>query len=107
MVRGHGDRDRRVDPRELLDRDRVGECVGAAALVLLGDGHPHQAQLGELRDELVREPFLPVELFRRRRDLVERELPYRVADEVEVHRSCSASSTASRTPYPVPPWSSA
>ena len=110
---GDGDRDRRVDPRQLLDRDRVRQRVGARAAVLLGDRHAHQPELGQLGDELVREPLLAVELFGDGCDTLERELPHRVADqlvlrlEVEVHASLCASSTISRTPYPEPPSSSA
>ena len=104
-VRGDGDRDGRVDSRQLLDRDRVGERVGAAAAVLLGDGHAHQPELGELLDELVGEAVLAVELLGDGRDLLLGELPDRAADElvlfgeVEVHAARrSASSTIRRTP---------
>ena len=104
-VRGHRDRDRRVDPRQLLDRDRVGERVGAGAAVLLRDRHAHQPELGELRDELVREAVLAVELRGDRRDPLLRELANGRADElvlgreVEVHAERRvASSTISRTP---------
>ena len=55
-VRGERDRDRRVDARELLDRDRVGERVAARAAELLGERDAHQPELGHLGDELVREP---------------------------------------------------
>ena len=61
-VGGDRDRDRRVDPGELLDGERVGEVVGAAAAVLLGEGDPHQPELAHLRDELVGEGLRPVEL---------------------------------------------
>ena len=54
-VGGERDADRGVDPRQLLDRERVGERVGAAAAVLLGERDPHQAQLAHLGDDLVRE----------------------------------------------------
>ena len=81
-MRRDGDRDRRVDARQLLDRDRVGERVGAAAFVLLGDRHSHQTELGQLRDELVREALLAIELGRDRRDAFEGELPDGVANEL-------------------------
>ena len=106
-VRGHRDRDRRVDPRQLLDRDRVRERVGARAAVLLGHGHAHQPELGQLRDELVREAVLAVELGGDRSDTLLRELADGRADElvlgreVEVHDSADrreASSTIRRTP---------
>ena len=54
-VRAHRDRDGRVDPRELLDRDRVGERVAAGAADLLRERDPHQPELAELGDDLVRE----------------------------------------------------
>jgi hypothetical protein len=104
-VRSHRDRDRRVDARQLLDRDRVRERVGAAAAVLLRDRHPHQPELGHLHDELVREAMLAVELLRDRRDLFLGELAHGAADElvlgreVEVHAVRRvASSTMRRTP---------
>src|SRR5689334_15290721 len=90
-MRRDRDRDGRVDARQLLDCDRVRERVGAAAAVLLGDGHPHQPELGQLGDELVRKALRPVELLRDRRHALERELPDGVAQElvlrlqVEVH----------------------
>ncbi len=40
-----GDRHRRVDPCDLLDRDAVREEVGAAPPVFLGEGQPEQAEL--------------------------------------------------------------
>ena len=104
-MRGDRDRHRRVDPRQLLDRDRVREGVGAGAAVLLRDRHPHHAELRELRDDLVREPLLAIELLGDRRDLLEGELPHRVSQqlvlvvEIEVQpASLCASSTISRTP---------
>ena len=39
------DRHRRVDARDLLDRDAVREVVGAAAAVLLGERQPEQTEL--------------------------------------------------------------
>ena len=106
VVRGDGDRDRRVDARQLLDADRVRERVRARTAVLLGDRHAHQPEPGELLDDLVREPLLAIELLGHRLDLLDREAPHRLAEElvlrleVEVHgaeRAC-ASSTISRTP---------
>ena len=104
-MRRERDRDRGVDPRQLLDDDRVRDRVGAGAAVLLRDRHPHQAELGELRDELVGEALLAVELGRDRRHALARERAHGVADElllfgeVEVQAaSCDASSAMSRTP---------
>jgi hypothetical protein len=81
-VRRDRDRHRRVDPRQLLDRDRVRECVAPSAAVLLGDRDAHQAELRHLRDELVREAVLAVELLCDRRDLLQREGADRVADQL-------------------------
>ena len=85
------DRDRRVDPRQLLDRERVRDRVAAGAAVFLGQRQAHHTELAELRHELVREARLAVELLGDRSDLLARELAHRVADElllmceVEVH----------------------
>ena len=110
---GHRDRNGRIDTRQLLDADRVRQRVGPGAAVLLGDRHAHQPELGELADDLVRETLLTVELLGDGRDPLDRELANRLAEqlvlglEVEVHGEASAcaSSTISRTPYPVPPSS--
>ncbi len=80
-MRRDGDRDRRVDACQLLDRDRVGERVGAAAAVGLRDRHAHQAELGHFGDELVRKALLAVELLRDRRDALDREPAHRLAEE--------------------------
>ncbi len=81
----------RVDPRELLDRDRVRDGVAARTAVALRDRQAHQPELAELRDELVREPAAQIELPRDRLDALPRERPDRVANQlllgsqVEVH----------------------
>ena len=91
-VGGHRDRHRGVDPRQLLDRQRVGERVGAAAAVLLGEGDAHQPELAHLRDELVGEGLGAVELLGDRRDLLAGEVADGVAQQpllvgqLEVHR---------------------
>ncbi len=103
-MRGDGDRDRRVDARQLLDRDRVRDGVAARAAVLLRDREAHQPELGELRDELVGEARLEVELLSDRRDARLGELADGAPDEfllvreVEVHESSLPSSAMSRTP---------
>ena len=90
-MRRDGDRDGRVDARQLLDRDRVRDRVAARAAVLLRDREAHEAELAELRDELVREATGQVELLGDRLDPLSRERPDRVADQlllgsqVEVH----------------------
>ena len=109
-VRRDRDRDGRVDARQLLDRDRVGERVAAAAAVFLGDRDAHEPELGQLRDEVVGEAVLAVELLGDRRDPLLGELAHGLPES-----SCSserskfhyakrrASSVSSRTPYPVAP----
>ncbi len=105
MVGGDGDRDRGIDPRQLLDGDRVGEGVGARAPVLLRNGHPHQPELGELGDEVIRKTVLAIELRGDWGNSRLGEVADRVADEllllgqVEVQAaSLSASSQIRRTP---------
>ena len=103
-VRRDGDRDGRVDARQLLDRDRVRDGVGAGAAVLLGDRDAHQPELGELRDELVREALLAVELLGDRRDARLGEVAHRAPEQLllvgqlVVHASARPSSAISRTP---------
>ena len=70
-----------------------------------GNRHPHQPELGQLGDELVREAVLAVELLRDGRDLLLGEVADRAPDElllfgeVEVHAlSFVASSAIRRTP---------
>ena len=90
-MRGDGDRDGRVDARQLLDRDRVGDRVPAGAAVLLRDRETHEAELAELGDELVGEAPGEVELLGDGLDTLLRERPNRVANQlllwsqVEVH----------------------
>ena len=76
-VRAQGDRDRRVDARELLDGQHVGERVGAGAAVLLGKRDPHQVQRAELGDDVVGDRLRPIILLGERRDLALGELAYR------------------------------
>src|SRR6266566_3605016 len=113
------DRDRRVDPRQLFDCDRVGERVGAPAAVLLRDRHPHEAELGQLAHELVGKTVLTVELGGNGSNALFSELAHRPPNElvlfgeIEVQNqraaegpetpesarvSRAASSTSKRTP---------
>ena len=86
------DADGRVDPGQLLDGKRIGERVGAAAAVLLGERDAHQPQLAHLRHQLVWEGLGAVELLGDGADLVAREVAHRVADQAlfvgerEVHQ---------------------
>ena len=88
---GNGDRHRRVDPRELLDRDGVRERVGAGTAVPRRNRDPEEAKLRHLAHELVRESALAIERLGERRDTLPCERPNRVSDEllfggeIEVH----------------------
>ena len=90
-MRGDGDRDGRVDARQLLDRDRVRERVRSGAAPLLGHGDAHQPERGELLDEVVGEAVLAVELLGDGRDSLDGEVAHRPPDElvlgskVEIH----------------------
>jgi hypothetical protein len=103
-VRAHRDRDGGVHPRELLDRDRVRERVAARSPDVLREWDPHQPELSELRDDLVRERLRAVELLRDRRHLALGELADGAADqlvvgrEVEVHAAIKASGVDARHP---------
>jgi hypothetical protein len=77
-----GDRDRRVDPRQLLDGDRIRDRVAAGASVLLGGSGAHEPELGELGDELVRESARDVELGRDGPDALAGECSDGVADQL-------------------------
>ena len=95
-VRGHRDRDGGVDPRQLLDRDRVRERVGAGAAVLLRDRDAHQPELGHLGDELVREALLAVELGGERRDALARRTRARCAGPARARRTGRSSRAEGR-----------
>ena len=90
-VRGDGDRDGGVDPRQLLDRDRIARPCRRRRRRTPRGWEPHQPELAELGDELVREAALAVELLGDGRDALPRERADGVADElllggeVEVH----------------------
>ncbi len=92
----NGDRHGRVDPGQLLDRQRVRDGVAAGPAVLLRDRQAHQPELAQFRDELVGEARLAVELLGDRSDPLASELPDGVADEllllreVEIHARADA-----------------
>ena len=52
VVRGHRQRHARIDARELFDADAVIDRAHAGAAVVLGELDAHQAELGELRQQL-------------------------------------------------------
>src|SRR5205814_10245269 len=60
--------DTRVRARQLLEHEHVRQKVGARAAVLLGHAYTHEPQLGELRENLAREPVLAIPLRRLRLD---------------------------------------
>ncbi len=99
------DRDRRVDPGQLLDAEGVGERVATATAVAFRERDPHQPELAELGDDLVGEGLGPVELLGHRRDLAAGEVADRVANqallvgglEVQVPEAYAARSRARRT----------
>jgi hypothetical protein len=81
------------DPPELLCDERVQEVVSARAAVLLGDGHTHQVEVGQLLENLAREAVLVLDLLGDGAYLRLAELPDRLAShpvflgEREVHAS--------------------
>ena len=86
------DRDRGVDAGQLLDGERVGERVAAAAAVLLGERDAHQARASpSLAHDLVGEALLAVQLLGDRRHLLRAKSRDGALDqavvvgEVEVH----------------------
>src|SRR5436305_931233 len=95
-------------PSLCIGPDSAGQRAGARAAVLLGNRDPHQSELRQLGDELVRKAPLAVEVGCDRRDARLCEVANRRADqlvlfgELEV-QSELASSVINRTPYPVPP----
>ena len=90
----HGDRDAhpRVAARKLLDHEHVGEEVGPGAAVLLRHADAHQAELGELGEDVAREVVLAIPLGRVRLDLGADEVARERLDllllgrELEVHQ---------------------
>ena len=87
------DRDRRVDPGELLDGDAQREVVAAHAAVLLGDRQAEQPEPPHPGDDLVGELALGVQVADDRGDLLARELRHARAQrlvlvgQTQVHRA--------------------
>src|SRR4051812_48340985 len=69
-----------VRARQLLENEAVAEEVGPGPGVLLGDADPHEAELAEVLDDLLRERVLAVPRGGGRRDLLVGEAPREVAD---------------------------
>ena len=84
--RVHRDGDGRagVDLRELFDRERVRDVIRADAAEPLGDEHPHQPRLGQLRVQRARKGVRAVPLGDVRRDLTLRDLARDVPDRALV-----------------------
>ena len=89
----HRDADAGVCARQLLEHEDVGQEVGAGASVLLRHADAHQPDLGEPREDLLREAVLAVPVGRVGRDLGVRELAGERLDllllrcQLEVHRA--------------------
>src|SRR5204862_2479193 len=73
-VHRHRHADAGIRARELLEHEHIREEVRTGAAVLLRDADAHQSGLGQLPEELAREPLLPVPLRGVRLDLRLREL---------------------------------
>ena len=91
-VGGDDEPERAPHPRDLLDRDGVGERVHAGAALVLGDRDAEPAHLAQPADDLDREAVLSLVLLDDRRDLVLHEVADRRPEqlvlrrEVQVHR---------------------
>ena len=91
-VDGDRDADSRVAARELLEHEHVRDEVGPGAAVLLRHADAHQAELGELREDVAREAVLAIPLGRVRLDLGPHEVARERLDllllgrELEVHQ---------------------
>ena len=102
------DRHRRVDARELLDREAVREVVGAAAAVLLRERQPEQPELAHREHGVDGERVVAVPGLGVRRDLGFGELAHDVAEllllgrEVEVHGATVAPAVPSPRWLPSP-----
>jgi hypothetical protein len=88
----HGDADRGVGAADLLQRQVISDEVTSRSAVLLRDGHPHEAQIGHLRNDVVREHLPLVQLCGARTYLLLRVLvgevapPSLLTGKIEVHR---------------------
>ena len=89
----HRDPDPGVCARQLLEHEDVRQEVGAGPSVLLGHADAHQPDLGEPREDVLREAVLAVPVGRVGRDLGVRELSGERLDllllgcQLEVHRA--------------------
>ena len=81
VVRGHSERDRRIDAGQLLDADALLKRRHASAAVPLGKLDPEQTELGEPRQQLKRKPLGFVPRQDMRRNLPLGELAHRPAGD--------------------------
>jgi hypothetical protein len=92
VVRRHGERDRWIDPRELLDTDAVVDRGHRRSAELLRKLNSHQAEFGKLREQGAREFLRLVPFANVRPQLGLRELAYAapqqflIGTEFEIHR---------------------
>ncbi len=82
VVRRHRQGHRRVDARELFQAEAVVDGGHPGAAPLLGELNPHQAQLGQLRDECAREFLRLVPLAHEGTDLAFGELADRLPQQL-------------------------
>ena len=82
VVRRDRQRDGRVDARELLQAEAVVDGGHPGAAPLLGELNPHQAQVGQLRDERARKLLRLVPLAHERTDLAFGELADRLPQQL-------------------------
>src|SRR5258708_37457878 len=76
----HRHRYRRIDRRDLLERDQIGQCIEPEPLVLLRDHHPEEPQLAELRDQRWLEIRVAIPGLGVWRKLLAREVPCNTLD---------------------------
>jgi len=92
-VHRDSDADTRVAARELLDHEHVREEVGSGAAVLLRHADAHQAELGELGEDVAGKVMFAIPFGRMRLDLGADEVARERLDllllggELEVHQS--------------------
>ena len=73
---------RSIGARDFHHRQRVAHRVGSGSPILLGKRQPHEAELGHLRNQLVRETLVAIHLFGARPYLVTRELARQALDRL-------------------------
>ena len=97
IVAAHDGGDRAVAGGDLLQRQRIGDVVGAGAVPFGRNRHAHEAELAQLAQRLARELGLAVPFGRMRRQRRAREFARGVPDSAPV-RSVSSMSLHTRPP---------